>query len=56
LDQPSTRIVGHALIGPLDGGGEQRLLNRVLRGGEVSESAQHHTKNLRRKLAQQVLV
>ena len=29
-DQPAPRVVGHALGRPLDGGGEQRLLHRVL--------------------------
>ena len=56
LDQPPTRIVGHAIVGPLDGGREQSLLYRVLGGGEVPEPPQHRTENLRRKLAQQVLV
>jgi hypothetical protein len=56
LEQPSARIVRYALIGPLHGGREQRLLYRVLGGGEVLESPQHRAENARRKFAQQVLV
>jgi hypothetical protein len=55
LDQPAPRIAGHALVGPLGGGGKQRVLYRVLGGGEISESPQHRTENLRRQLAQQIL-
>ena len=29
-DQPATWILGDALLGPLDGGREERLLHRVL--------------------------
>ena len=55
LDQPAARVVGHALLGPLQGGREQRLLDRVLRGGEIAEAPDHRAENLRRQLAQQVL-
>ena len=40
---------------PLHRGREQRLLDRVLGGGEVAEAADHGAENLRRELAQQVL-
>ena len=55
LDQPAARVVGHALLWPLHGRREQRLLNRVLGGGEVPEAPDHRAEDLRRKLAQQVL-
>jgi hypothetical protein len=56
LDQPAARIVGHALFGPLHGRREQRLLNGILGGEEVAEAPDHGAENLRRKLAQQVLI
>ncbi len=55
LDQPAARIVGHALLRPLQRGGEQRFLHRVLGGGEVAEPPDHRAEHLRRELAQQVL-
>ena len=40
---------------PLQRRREQRLLHRVLGGGEVAEAPDHRAENLRRELAQQVL-
>ena len=37
------------------GRGDQRLLHRILRGGEVAEAPHHRAEHLRRELAQQVL-
>jgi hypothetical protein len=56
LDKPRPRVVGHALVGPLHRGGEQRFLHGVLGGREVAEAADHCAEHLRRELAQQVLV
>jgi hypothetical protein len=56
VDQPSTRIVGHPLGGPLYGRGKQGFLYRILGRGEVPESTQHRTENLRRKFTQQLFV
>jgi hypothetical protein len=56
LDQPSARVVGYPFFGPLHGRGKQRFLHRILGGGEVSEAPDHGAENLRRKLAQQVLI
>ena len=55
LNQPAARVVRHALARPLQRGGEQRLLHRVFRGGEVAEAPDHGAEHLRRQLAQQVL-
>jgi hypothetical protein len=55
LDQPAAGILGQALPGPLHGRREQRLLNRVLGGGEVPETPDDRTEDPRRQLAQQVL-
>ena len=55
VNQPAARVVGHAFVRPLERGGEQRLLHRVLGGGEVAEAADHRAENLRRQFAQQVL-
>ena len=54
-DQPAERVVGLALGGPRGGGGDQRLLHRVLRVGEVAVAADDGAEDLRRELAQQVL-
>ena len=54
LNEPSARIVGHAGLGPLQCGGEQRFLHGVFGGGEVAEPADHRPKHLRRELAQQL--
>ena len=55
LDQPAARVVGDAVARPLLRRREQRLLHRVLGGGEVAEAADHRAEHLRRELAQQVL-
>ena len=55
LDQPAARVVGHALLRPLQRGGQQRFLHRVLCGGEVAEPPDHCAEHLRRQVAQQVL-
>ena len=55
LDQPAARVVGHALARPLQRRREQRLLHRVLGGGEVAEAPDDRAEHLRRELAQQVL-
>ena len=55
LDQPTARIVGDTVTRPLLRRREQRLLDRILGGGEVAEAADHRAENLRRQLAQQVL-
>ena len=55
VDQPAARVVGHALLGPLQGRREERFLHRVLGGGKVAEAPDHRAENLRRELAQQVL-
>ena len=54
-DQPTTRIVGDAVAGPLVGGCDERLLHRILGRGEVPVTAHNRAKNLRRQMAQQVL-
>jgi len=55
LNQPAAGIVGHAFPRPLHGGSDQGLLNGVLSGGEVMETAHDRTEHLRREIAQQVL-
>ncbi len=51
--QPAARVGGDALRRPLRGGRDQRLLHRVLRGGEVAVAAGHRAEHLRREVAQQ---
>ena len=46
---------GTPLIGPLEGGGQQRLLDRVLARVELPVTAHEHAEDLRRQLAQQAL-
>lgn len=55
VDQPSARVVRHALSRPLRRRGEQGLLHRVLGGREVAEPANDRAEHLRRELAQQML-
>src|SRR6185503_20225911 len=55
LDEPSTRVLGQSLGGPLLRRGDERLLDRVLRRGEIAEAADDRAENLRRQLAQQAL-
>jgi hypothetical protein len=54
-DQPGPRVVGDSLLGPLEGGGEQRFLHRVLAHVEPAIAADEHAEDLRRELAQQIL-
>ena len=54
-DQPAARVVRHALARPLDGGGQQRLLDGVLAGVELAVAPDERAEDLRRQLAQQVL-
>ena len=53
--EPAARVVGNAVRGPLDGGGEERLLDRVLGGIERAVAPDQRTEDLRRELAQQAL-
>src|SRR5262245_51896388 len=55
MDQPAARTVRETLPRPLQRRGEERLLHRVLRGGEIAEAADHRAENLRREFPQQVL-
>ena len=55
LDQPAARILGNTLFGPLQSGGEERLLNGVFRGGKVPEPPDDRAEHLRRELTQQML-
>ncbi len=54
-DQPTARVVRDAVLRPLRGGREERLLHRVLGGVEVPVAAHHRAEDLRRQPAQQVL-
>ena len=54
LDQPAARVVGHSVARPLLRGREQRLLHRILRGGEVAVAADHGAEHLRREVAQEL--
>ena len=53
--EPAARVVGNAVRGPLDRGGEECLLDRVLGGVERAEAPDQRTEDLRRELAQQAL-
>ncbi len=48
-------ILGDALLGPLEGGREQRLLHGVLGEVEAPVPTHERAEDLRRELAQQVL-
>ena len=48
-------LSGTPSLGPLQRRREQRLLHRVLGGGEVAEAPDDGAEHLRRQLAQQVL-
>ncbi len=54
-DQPAPGALGHPLVGPLNGGGEQRLLHRVLARVEVPVASDERAEDLRREPVQQVL-
>ena len=49
-------LSGSALLGPLDRGGQQRLLDGVLARVELPVTAHEHAEDLRRQPAQQVHV
>ena len=53
--QPAARVVRDAVGRPLNGRGEERLLDGVLGRVEGSVPADERTEDLRRKLAQQAL-
>ena len=53
--EPAARVVGNAVRGPLDRGGQERLLDRVLGGVECAVAPDQRTEDLRRELAQQAL-
>ena len=55
VNQPAAWVFGDALLRPLHGRGQQRLLHGVFGGREVTEAPHDGTENLRRQLAQQVL-
>jgi hypothetical protein len=54
-EQPPAWIRRNPVTRPMLGGGEQRLLDRVLGRVEVAGSASERAEDLRRQLAQQVL-
>jgi hypothetical protein len=54
-DQPAPRVVRDSLVGPLECGGEQRLLHGVLAEVEVAVATDERAEDLRRQLTQQVL-
>src|SRR3982074_3618509 len=54
-DQPAAWVLRQALGGPLGGGGQQRLLYRVLARVEVPVATDEGAEDLRRELAEQVL-
>ena len=49
MDQPATRVLGHALVRPLRRCGDQRLLHSIFGGGEVAKAADDGTEHLRRQ-------
>ena len=53
--EPRSRVVGHAVGGPLLCGGEERFLHGVLARVELRVPPYEGAEDLRRKLAQQVL-
>src|SRR5205085_4267473 len=54
-DEPGQGVVGFSVGGPGGGGGEERLLHRVLGVGEVAVAAYHGTEDPRRQLTQEAL-
>ena len=55
MNQPSARVVGHALIRPLHGRRKECFLDGIFCLRKVTKTANHGAENLRRELAQQVL-
>ena len=55
VDQPPARAGGEPRFRPLQRRRQERLLDRVLGGGEIPEPAHDRGEHLRRQLAQQVL-
>jgi hypothetical protein len=55
-DQPGARVLGHAVARPLRGGGDERLLHRVLGRVEAPVAPHERAEDLRREPAQQVLL
>jgi hypothetical protein len=54
-DQPAARILRDTVLGPPDGGGQQRLLHRILARVELAVAPNKHAEDLWRQPAQQVL-
>ena len=54
-DQPAPRVVRQALLGPLERGGQERLLDRVLAVVELAVAPDQRAEDLRRELAKQAL-
>ena len=54
-NQPAAWVVGEPLLGPLGGGGDERFLDGVFGGAEITEPPNDRAENLRRQLAQQIL-
>src|SRR5262245_34171640 len=52
-DEPAPGVVGYALFRPLPRRRDERLLNRVLGGGEVGEAPGHRAEHPRRQLPEQ---
>jgi hypothetical protein len=55
LEQPRTRIVRKAVLGPAQRRRQQRLLDRVFRPAEVAVAPRQRAEDLRRRFAQQAL-
>jgi len=55
VNEPAARIVGHAFPRPLNDRCHQCLLNGILGGGEVMETADDRAEYLRHEFAQQML-
>ena len=53
-DEPGARALGHALLGPLDGRGQERLLHGVLARVEAPVAPHEHAEDLRRQRPQQL--
>jgi hypothetical protein len=54
LDQPATRIVGHALTWPLRRRGDECFLHSILSRCEVTELPYHRAQYLRREITEQL--